>query len=239
MAFLAVGFAIVAGLTSACSGEGDTIVQTQGAATGITVSGTGRVSGAPDIAFLSLGVQVEADSVEAAREAAAQAQTAVLNAVKAAGVAERDVQTINYTISPRYSFGPGAREITGYAVSNTVAIKVRNLESVSKVLDDATRAGGNSTVVQDITFGIDDPEQLRVEAREQAVEQARTRAEQLARNAGVSLGKPISIVEGTFSPIVQETLRAPATGAATDTSTPIQSGELDVVITVQVVYAIE
>jgi uncharacterized protein YggE len=123
-----------------------------------------------------------------------------------------------------------------------MSIKVRNLESLSRVLDDATRAGGNSTVVQNITFGIDDPERLRVEAREKAVAQARERGEELARNAGVSLGKPISIVEGTASAVVQEgspALRAPATGASVDTSTPIQSGELDVLITVQVVYAID
>lgn len=237
--FLALTAALAIGaLAISCTEPGDTIVQTQGAPSGITVTGTGRVSGTPDIATVTIGVQVEGATVEEAREQAAQAQTAVINAVKANGVNDRDVQTSNFNISPRYDFRTGSNQITGYSVTNTLSIKVRNLDNLSKIVDDATRAGGSNAIVNGLSFGIDDPEELRSQAREAALNQAKARAEDIARVTGVQLGKPLSIVEETYSPIV-ESFDAVRTMAAADTPTPIESGSLDVVINVQVLYRIE
>jgi uncharacterized protein YggE len=126
-------------------------------------------------------------------------------------------------------------------VTNTLVLTVRELPSLSKIIDDATRAGGTNTTVQGLSFGIDDPEELKAAARELAIEQAKKRAEDTARIAGVSLGKPISISEGfyggSFDAVAPQTA-GPRTGVA-DTPTPIESGELDVVVTVQIVYRID
>ena len=230
---------IAAFVTAGCAGEGDTIVSSGGPSEGINVTGEGRVSAAPDIATIRLGVRVEAATVEEARERAAQLQTAVVDAVKGNGIENRDVQTSNFSIQPVYSGDP-TRSIRAYAVTNTLSLKVRELTSLSKVIDDATRAGSTSTTVQGLSFGIDEPEQLKAAARELAIEQAKQRAEDTARVAGVSLGKPISISEGyhggSFDGAAQAS--APRTSTA-DTPTPIESGELDVVVTVQMVYRID
>jgi len=207
-----------------CTDEGDTIVQTQGSPSGITVTGTGRVSGQPDIANISVGVTVDAATVEEAREIAAQTQTAVINSIKDNGVEAKDVRTSNFSISPRYNYDGRTQTIEGYTVNNMVTIKVRKLDQLSKIIDDAARAGGNYTMVHGVAFGIDDPEELRSQAREEALNQAKARAEDIARVTGVSLGKPISIVEATETGIVTDAILARGAGQmATDTATPIET----------------
>lgn len=237
----ALGAALLLAVAAAgCADEGDTIVTAGGPSEGISVSGEGRVSAAPDIATIRLGVRVEAATVEEARERAAQLQTAVVDAVKSNGVESKDVQTSNFSIQPVYSGDP-SRTIRAYAVTNTLSLKVRKLTSLSKVIDDATRAGSTNTTVQGLSFGIDDPEELKAAARELAIEQAKQRAEDTARVAGVNLGKPISISEGFYGGSFDAAIpqaSAPRTGTA-DTPTPIESGELDVVVTVQMVYRID
>ncbi len=238
---LALGGAVLLGaaLVGCTDDGGDTIVQTQGAPSGITVTGTGRVAGAPDIASIYLGVQVQSATVEEGRERAAQIQTAVINSIKDNGVADRDVQTSNFSIQPNYDFRSGTQQITGYMVTNTLTIKVRKLDQLSKTIDDASKAGGDSAVVQNLTFGIDDPEELRSQARELALIQAKARAEDIARVTGVSLGKPISIVEETQSGIAYDSFLGQRATVSADTPTPIETGELDVVINVSVLYRIE
>lgn len=224
----------------ACDGEGDTIVNSGGTSDGISVSGTGRVSAAPDIATIRLGVRVEAATVDAAREQAAQLQTAIIDSVKGNGIEAKDVQTANFNIQPVYSSDP-SRTIRAYTVTNTLNITVKKLATISKVIDDATKAGSNSITVQGLSFGIDDPEELKAAARKLAIEQAKQRAEDTAKIAGVSVGKPISISEGYSGGSFDSAFpsaAAPRTGAA-DTPTPIETGELDVVITVQIVYRID
>lgn len=236
--FAAAAVAAVVALISAGCSEGDTVVNTPGSTVGISVSGTGQAFGTPDIAVLTLGVQAQAATVEEARETAAARAQAIIDAVKANGVADKDVQTVQYDIQPQYDFRPnGVQSIRGYQVTNVLSVKVRNINTTSKVLDDATRAGGNSTVVRGVSFTIDDPTALREAARTDALRDAKAKAEQLAREAGVGLGRPISISEsGGPVPLPATGLLAPRTG---DTSTPIQTGELQVNITVTVVYEID
>jgi uncharacterized protein YggE len=224
----------------ACDSGGDTYVTTGGPSEGISVSGEGRVSAAPDIATVLLGVRVEAATVEDAREQAAQLQTAILGSVKDNSVDSKDLQTSNFQISPLYT-ADSSRAIRGYSVTNTLSLKVRKLSDLSKIIDDATKAGSNNITVQGITFGLDDPEGLKTEARKLAIEQAKQRAEDTAKEMGVSLGKPISISEGYSGGVYDSAVpmaAAPRTGAA-DTPTPIESGSLDVVMNVQIIYRID
>jgi uncharacterized protein YggE len=232
--------ALLAASAIACGG-GDTFVQSGGQQTGISVNGTGRAFGSPDIALLVFGIQFEAATVESARDQAAAAQQAVIASVKANGVEDKDIQTQQFSIQPQYDFpGPGrVQVIRGYAVTNVINVKVRNINTTGKVLDDAARAGGNNTVVRGVSFTIDDPTELESEARALAVAEARDRAEELAQRSSAGVGQLISISEFT-SRGGPEGIIAPRTGVAQAAAdTPIQPGELEVVVNVSVVYAID
>ena len=206
----------------------------------IQVTGSGSVAGEPDLAALDLGVSVEAETVAEAREAAAGAMTAVLNSLRGNDVAEEDMQTGHLGIHPQYDYGEGQRTLRGYVVNNTVRVKVRRLESLGEVIDDAAEAGGNSIVINSIRFLIEDTTPLQTQARRLAVKDAEEKAQTLAETSGSSLGEPLSITESTYlhgppSPFQAEE----AFADAARTSTPVLPGELTVTVAVTVVYQIE
>ena len=226
------------GVIAAACGEGDTVVNSApGGATGISVGGSGRAVGTPDIVLLQLGVETELPTVTAAREAAASAQQAIVDSLKDNDVDERDIQTVQFTIQPQYDTVNRLRTLRGYRVTNVVSITLREVDKASEVIDDAVAAGGNDIVIRSIAFSIDDPTELREAAREDAVKDAKAKAEQLADAAGVDLGEPISIVEGGFTPLPQAGISSEF--ARADTATPIQPGEINIFVSVNILYAIE
>jgi len=234
------GLLLLALLSAACEGDKVTVATEQAQSLGISVSGEGKVSGAPDIAVLTLGVSALAPSVKDARDQAASAMKGVVDSIKGNGVDAKDIQSTQFSIQPEYNYRDNTQELRGYRVTNIVTAKVRNIDDTSKVIDDAVAAGGDLTEVQSLDFTIDDPSKLQDEARAEAVEDAQTKAQRLADLAGVKLGKPISISEsGAPSPMPSR--EALLGGAASDVSdvSPIQPGEMEVTLDVQVLYAIE
>jgi uncharacterized protein YggE len=233
---------VVALLAVACDG-GDTVIQNTNQTTGISATGTGRAFGEPDIAIVNVGVNVQRDTVEQARADAAAAQEEVIQSLLDNGVSEEDIQTVGFSVYPQYDYPPDRPqgEIIGYVVNNVVTAKIRDLDTTGVVIDDATVAGGNDAVVQGVSFTIDDPTELREEARRQAVERAQEQAGQLADAAGVELGDILSISEsgGNFP------FDAPATGgrsldaALQVPETPIQPGQVEVNISVSLQFAIQ
>ena len=208
----------------------------------INVNGSGSVTGEPDIASLYLGVSVEKKTVEEAREAAASAMTAVIDSLKANAIAENDIQTENFSIYPQYDWTDEGRVLRGYRVNNSVRAKVRELETLSDIIDDATGAGGDIVVVDSIQFMIEDPTPLQAQARALAVKNAEAKAQTLAEASGVTLGKPITITETSHAagpPIAYAEAAEFAADDSARSSTPIQAGELTVTINVTVVYEIE
>ena len=209
----------------------------------IHVNGSGSVTGEPDIATLYLGVSVEKETVEEAREEAASAMTAVIDALKANDIAENDIQTENFSIYPQYDYTDEGRVLRGYRVNNTVSAEVRDLETLSDIIDDATEAGGDIVVVNSIQFMIEDPTPLQAQARALAVKNAETKAQTLAEASGVTLGKPITIIETSHAagpPIAfAEAAEFAADEESARSSTPIQAGELTVTINVTLVYEFE
>lgn len=208
--------------------------------TGIAVTGTASVSVRPDIARLTLGVEATAATVAAARSSAADAMTKLQEALKGKGVAEKDIRTLSVNITPQYTQSPDRTvppSIRGYLVSNIVQVTVRNLDTTSDVLDSAVAAGGNAVRVNGITFAVDQPEQFLTQARDEAVKNARARAEVLAKAAGVTLGAARSITETTNGgpiPLPERASAAPSgLGGA---STPVNPGEQTLQLTVSVVY---
>jgi uncharacterized protein YggE len=208
----------------------------------IHVNGSGSVTGEPDIATLNLGVSVEKETVEEAREEAASAMTAVIDSLKANDIAENDIQTENFSIYPQYDYTDEGRVLRGYRVNNSVRTKVRELETLSDIIDDATGAGGDIVVVNSIQFMIEDPTPLQAQARALAVKNAEAKAQTLAEASGVTLGKPITITETSRAagpPIAYAESAEFAADDGARSSTPIQAGELTVTINITVVYEIE
>lgn len=220
-----------------CTDESTTVLPSQSEAPGVTVSGSGSVFGEPDVALITLGVDANAESVGDAREQAASSMDAMLNALKDGGVAENDIQTQRFSVQPQYDFSGNKQELIGFTVSNIVTAKVRSIDDTGDLVDAAVTAGGNLARVESLSFTIDDPSALEEQARRDAMAEARSKAETLADAGGIELGAPISISEtGGPTPIP---FAAGELRQAADTSTPIETGQLEVQVSVQVVYGLK
>lgn len=234
---IAVGSVAVALMLTSC--ESKTTVNNQPTETsGITVSGHGEVQVPPDIGYVTVGVQVTAASVADARDQAADSATALISSIKKNGVADKDIQTTGLSIYPNYDYSKSSPKLTGYTVTNTVTAKVRKLENLSKVVDEAVTAGGNAVRLQSLSFGIDDELKAKKEAREKAMADAKTKAEELAKLGGVSLGAPVTIAENqSYGGGAKDIASAPTTGGGV--STPIETGTNTVTVDVSVRWALK
>ena len=206
---------------------------------GIHVTGTGTVTVAPDLVRLSLGVEARAATVAAARDEAAAAMSGIIQALKDAGLSDQDIQTRFFNIQPEYTFRDSERLLTGYRVTNSVTALVRDLDGVGELIEAVVVAGGDAIRINGISFTVEEPEQYQDQAREAAVQQALAKAQQFAQLTSVTLGSPIYISEVGGGPVVQDfDGRAFAAEAMPDVVTPIQAGELDIVVRVQAVFDI-
>jgi uncharacterized protein YggE len=202
----------------------------------VTVSGVGQVSVAPDVADVVLGVTVQKTTVAAAQSSAATSMTAVLTAVKKDGVDAKDIVTIDLSLSPVYDYSGGsAPRLIGQQFSNSVRVTVRNLKSLAAVVDDAMAAG--ATTLGGISFRLSDPSTVQTKARQLAMADARTKADELTAAAGVSVRGVATITETTTQTTpVYYAGALDSKGAGV--STPIQTGTTDIVIQVTVSYLI-
>jgi len=227
---LAVFF--LAGCTSGTSSDVGNSNQQEG----IWVTGNGKVAAVPDIANLSLGIESQETSVTEAQNEAAITMNRVMAALKAGGIADKDIQTQYFSIQKVTRWDRDKeKEITiGYRVTNMVTAKIRDIKKTSSIIDAVAEAGGDLTRIDNISFSIDDPSQYRNEARDKAVVDAKAKAEQLATLSGVRLGKPTYISESVFYPVY----RPPSKVEEAAPVTPISPGELEISLDVQIVYAI-
>ena len=202
----------------------------------VAVQGEGVTRVAPDAATTTIGVTVSDPSLTAAQAAANESMTAVIDALKAGGVADEDIQTSNYSVQPLQSYDDTGNPtgITAFQVSNQVSVIIRDLESIPTLLDSAVAAGANT--IWGISFIATDASDAVAQARQLAVADARDRAEQLASAAGLSVGAIISITE-TSSPMAFAAGQGGGGGFAADmAAVPIEGGSSEVRVSVQVVY---
>ncbi len=225
---------------------GDSVALTQigdSGIPGVSATGTGRATGTPDVAVLNMGVQTQASTVQEANTQAQDAMDSLMSTLRSNGVEEDDIQTQYFNISPQYgsSFAPDRQpQIIGYQVSNSVNVKVRNIDDVSKVIDSSVSAVGDPLQVNGISLSIDDPTELQDAARENAVSVAKEKAQKLAQLAGVGLGDPVFVSEDSaFTSPPSPAYDARLLEAQAAGSTPISPGELEVQVTVRLVYAIQ
>lgn len=203
----------------------------------ITVTGTGRVPVRPDVADLRLGVSLTEPTVEAARSAAARALGDVLARLRALGIEDRDLQTSIVAVNPQYDYSREGRppRLAGYTISNLVAVTVRTIDRVGEAIDAALTAGATS--VDRLSFRLADPSAAEAEARAAAVTDARTRADTYAAAAGVSITGVAAILEAGAAipfPMPFQEMKL----AARDVSTPVETGENEIVASVTITYLI-
>jgi uncharacterized protein YggE len=207
---------------------------TQESARTITVLGQGSISAQPDVAYVNLGTRFVASTVTEATQESTDAMTAVIAKLQDLGVADEDIQTANYTIVPQQNYQDGTPgEITGYQVSNSVRVTLRELDKIGTILDQATQVGANN--VFGVTFAVQQPAALQSQAYDKAVAAARTRADELAKAGGVQLGELLSINQNSVSgpsPVIEAAVGRGGGG------TPIPTGNIDVQVQVQMEYAI-
>ncbi len=203
----------------------------------ISVTGEATISVPPDLAQVDGGVTTEAKTAREATEANNKAMGAVLAALKAAGIPEKDLQTSRLSLQPqstsRVSGGPV--QITGYRASNRVTVTVRDIAKVASVIDALTGSGAND--IGGINFMVSQASKLLDEARTQALNDARRKAEIYARAAGVDVGAPLSISEDGAPPPVM--YRRMAAGMAASAPAPIAQGEETLRVAVNVSYEIK
>lgn len=206
----------------------------------ITVTGEGSVSAAPDMAIINFGVLKTAPTARQALDDANKALSAAIADLKAKGIEARDLQTSGFSVSPQFDYSGKngtAPKLTGYQVSNMLTVRVRDMTSLGKVLDDAITSGINSG--GSLSFGNSKRKDLVAEARKAAVADAVTKAKALTEAAGVSTGDVLSIAEDTqMMPPPAPMARMAMTKEATD-SVPVEAGESEYHARVTVTFAIE
>ena len=206
----------------------------------ITITGEGKVVGIPDVAEVQLGYSVDKKTVAEAQKEVVNKMNAMTEKLKKDfSIDAKDIQTANYSINPQYDWSDGRQTLRGYQVSENLNLKVRKMEQVSDVLAAAGALGLNQ--VGGLTFTIDDPENLKQQAREKAIANAKTKAEALAKVAGVKLGRIISFNESSTSP--SPVYRALGMGEmkAMDSASvapQIEAGSSEIIINATVEYEI-
>lgn len=228
---------LLAGLVAFTSGCGsDDKNRTSG--TLISISAQGEASQAPDIANLSAGVVTEADDSNAAMQANAKQMEALMQAIKKAGIEDKDVQTSGISLNPRYDYQPNSeRKIIAYQARNTVSITVHKLDELSAVIDAMAAAGANQ--IHGPSFSIGEPEPLLAKARDKALKQAQARAESYADSLGTKVRRIVSISEGSHGGMPRPMARMEMAAAKDSASTPIAPGESSVSVNMELVFELE
>ena len=201
------------------------------------VTGEGTAVIKPDIAVVSVGIRSNGSTVKEAQDQINSVINRVSEAIKKVGVDPKDIKTTNYNISPEYDFRGGTQRISGYSASTNLQIKVRDIDKVNSVIDEATVSGANQ--VGGVTFDVDDKTKAEGEAREQAVAEAKRSAEQAAKIAGFSLGRLVNYTENFEGGPIPVPLRMDvAIGAPAEKATQIEPGSSEIKVIVTLSYEI-
>ena len=198
----------------------------------VSVSASGQVTAVPDIASISAGVLTEADTARDALSRNNATMAKLIDGLKAAGIASKDIQTSSLNVAPRYVQPREGRPATvsGYSVTNQVRITVRDIRKLGDILDQAITLGANQ--MHGIGFDVSNAETLKDDARKLAMDNARRRAQLYAAAAGAQLGPVLRIAED-----VSEVRPMPA-GRMAMKSVPVEAGSQTLEVEVHVTYAL-
>ncbi len=206
----------------------------------ITVVGTGKVTGKPDLAHVTVGIETQASSLQKAVDDNKAKMNGLLDTLKKLNLADNDISTSNYSVYTERASAPtpGADVNTDqmiYHVTNQVDVTVRDVNQIGDVLDKAVAAGANN--IYGVNFAVEDTAKLEADARAKAVADARSRAESLAQLNGVQLGGALTVSEVIGSSPLPMAYGAKGMGGGG--STPVQPGELEMSVSIQITYAVK
>lgn len=211
--------------------------------TTIQVSAEARVDRAPDIAFVTAGVTEERATAKDAMAAQSASMNGVFAALRAAGIADRDMQTSGLSLQPRYDYVEtagrdgvkrGVQKLAGYVASNQVTVRVRDLTRLGETLDSLVSSGGNT--LSGVNFAIDDDKDVRNEARSKAMKEAIAKAELYASAAGLRVARIVTISEGYEHTPQPMPMARMSMAADMMESTPVAGGEVGVTANVSVLF---
>ena len=210
----------------------------------LSVSGSGKVTLVPDIAYINIGVHSEAMDVTAALQLNNDLAKQIADALVASGVDAKDIQTANFNIYPKTNYDPqtGNSPPAGFSVDNTVYITVRDLKTLGELLDTAIRAGANQ--IYGISFDITDRAAALVQARDLAIKDAQQRAVEVADVSGVELGlvQVINVSDSSFVQPYNQFYGGMGGGGgeakSLDSSVPVSAGQIVITFTANLIYAI-
>ena len=214
---------------------------------GISVTGASSISTEPDLVLLNLGVEAFASSVGKARSRAAKSMDSLVGTLRKKGVKELDIKTTRFSIHPRYEYQEsivngrpiGKQVLSGYVVNNDISAKIRDLDKVGEIIDSAVDSGGDDTRINSIIFTLNDTNVYMNTLREQAVEDAFSKAKHYADLANVTLGPMLSLSEiGPVSIRSQGAMDFGMRSMAMAESSSISSGQLNVDLTVNIVFSV-
>ncbi len=231
---LALSLALLAVLVAACSPAA--VTAPQGKAETITVTGFGRAYGDPDMAQITIGVSIADEDVGAAVAESNRVMEALTEQMASMGLDEADIQTVNFSIWGEEQWDPETgqpREERLYRVDSTLQLTVRQIDNLGEILEAAIDNGANN--IHGLSFSMQDPEALVDEARSDAVQDARRRAELLAAELGVSLGDVVLVEEasgGSAFPMFESGVRGIGGGG----EPPISEGSMSVSSSVHVTF---
>ena len=206
----------------------------------VSFSGEGKITAKPDIAIISASIVTQAVDSKSAQDSNSTKSNAVDSFLKNQGIAEKDIKTSGYNITPQYKYPPygGQATITGYQVTQSYEIKVRDLTKVSAILDGLVTAGANQ--VNNLGLQIENPDALKSQARQLAIDDAKKKAKELEKQVGIRLGKIVNFSEGSNGypvPMYFDTKLEGRGGGGPEPT--ISIGENDVVVNVTITYQIK
>lgn len=204
----------------------------------ITIDGEGKVTSKPTLAKIDVGLYSEGLTVPVVQADNARKVNAITAGLKALGIKDADLQTSNYSISPKYDYTNNTQHVVGYTVSQSLTVNVRDLAKVGDAIAKATELGANQ--INGVNFTIDDPTEQKQLARTKAIDDARKKAQELADAMGVKLVKVVTFSESSYpnpSPMPYAMVRMDSAGVSA-VAPDIQAGSLDVTAHVSVTFEI-
>lgn len=205
----------------------------------VNVTGHGEVRTTPDLAFVSSGVVSQGATAAEALAANTKAMNDLFAALKEAAIEDRDIQTSNFSVQPRYDYGNGqAAKLVGYDVSNTVTVTLRKIGDLGPLLDKLVQNGSNQ--INGVSFQVSKPDEAMDEARKLAAEDATRKAKVYAKAMGIELGGVVQVNEGTaYQPPMPMVRGAMMKADAAASPVPVAAGEQVLAVDVNVIWEIK
>lgn len=206
----------------------------------ISITGYAEVSAKPDVAQITISVLSENRDLGVATEDNNTKTNAIVSFLKENGIEDKDIKTSTYNINPRYEYYSDYRNryLAGYEVTQSLVVKIRNLDSVGEIIAGSSERGSND--ISSLSFIIDNDEALKAQAKKQAIDDAKLKASELAKDLGISLSEIVGFYENNYYSTPQISYAKVEMAKSLDSSTPsIEAGENTIIASITITYKIK